>query len=668
MDAKSWIIGHCVFAGDIRKDDYQNQPTPVPAQPQRDPNDPNVDIYPPDYEPEQKQRNLNPSRDLTIPAGQVLFHGSIEDFEESQLGIGGDGVLWTTDDKSGPAMAQSYIPRSGSSSQVMPRHIQQPSQDKSIQNLQKYIGIFYDYSKVVFDRIGRAESWSMPKKFDGSLWGFEELSPTVVDKLLKENGWQPKEDNLNSPEYNRYEILHGKSIDEIMPPEEIAQGRLFILKAQQPLKIYDYAGGREGDLMDVDYHKYDLFKLVESKGYDGIRINDFAQLHDWGNVGHQAIGIFKGSISKLKWQTIPAKHPTLNRLNDSTPEWSEYQKKQGPIQAWVQRNCKFAQQAEPWQTHRDEWTMSHFPNMTIEQVYGDEETYRKKRQYDRQWEQSMARAFSHGQVSKEDAAARKFWFNSNDTGELPQLLYHVATNKSKVIQEGLKNRDELNQSSGGGLGGGDSTTISFTEDLQIAREIKIALLEGRKVARGELTLAQMIEMARTGSGGGKPFLDKWFSYYFDQEPENGRGSIPRQIQYLMDGYKFSSFAWPTTVEEKNAKDPSPSEPWEGVNKWTSGDGSREIWSTFKRKLTPKEAQDGWFDMYKSFAAFRESAGGAMNPLFFGSDPEYLANVPEQEIGILSFKPKPGRQGYQVSSLGEWRTWAGDAVDFIGEVN
>lgn len=336
-----WINRHCVFATDnIRGDDTHNQPTPVPPEP---PN--HIDIPPEGQRPKPKPLSSN---SLTLAVGQVLFHGSIEEFEESQLGVGGyDEVLWTTDDKYGPAMAQSYIPRSGSSSHLSPKNVVHPSQDKAIQNLQRYLGIFYDYDtpgKVAFDRIGRANSWSMPKKTDGTLWGFEELTPAVVDQLMKEKGWKPVDDNERSPEYNRYEILHGPTINDIMPPGQTTQGRLFILRVQQPLRIYDYAGDREGDLTDVDYHKTDIFRQAEAEGYDGIRINDYAQLHDWGNVGHHAIGIFKASIPKLKWESIPAKHPTLNKLNDPTPEWQEYQKRQqGPTQAWVRGNCKFAQ-------------------------------------------------------------------------------------------------------------------------------------------------------------------------------------------------------------------------------------------------------------------------------------------------------------------------------------
>lgn len=322
MDPRSWIIKNCAF--------------PEPEQPQQPPNE--IAIDPNEQRPLPQ---LEQGHDLMLPAGQVLFHGSLEEFDESQLGVGGyDGVLWTTDDKYGPAMAQSYIPRSGSSIFISPRSLVRPAQGEDLRNLQRYIGIIYDYENVEYDRLGQATSWSMPKKPDGTEWSFNELNSAVVDKLLKEKGWKPRNESKD-PDYSTYEILHGKTIHDVMPPGQIAKGRLFILRAQQPLKVYDYAGNREGDLMDVDYHKTNVFKAAQEAGYDGIRINDFAQVHDHGNVGHHAIGIFQGSIAKLKWETIPATHPKMkDAYETSTPEWDEYQKRQQ--QAWVRSNCKFA--------------------------------------------------------------------------------------------------------------------------------------------------------------------------------------------------------------------------------------------------------------------------------------------------------------------------------------
>lgn len=373
MSLFNWINSHCKFA-------QATPPEPEPAQPQdptRDPNDPNVMKLP--TKPERlPSSHLEDRPDLILPAGSVLFHGSIEEFEESQLGIGGyDKVLWTTDDKNGPGMAQSYIPMSGSSTLTSPRHLYLPTDSKSMQHLQRQLGIFYDYETpgaIEFDR-GRATSWRSPKKADGSTWGFEELTPAVVDQLLRQKGYKPKYNDGGDPAYNGYEIRHRNNMDEVMEPNEQAMGRLFILRAQQPLKIYDYAKGREGDLMEPDYHKLNMFRAAEAGGYDGIRINDFAQVENWGNVGHRAIGIFPKSISKLKWETIPAAHPKLDRLGDSTPEWQEYMKKQQPptAQAWVRAHCKFAQGSpamtclEFIKTNQAKEAASYFRSLPVEQ-------------------------------------------------------------------------------------------------------------------------------------------------------------------------------------------------------------------------------------------------------------------------------------------------------------
>lgn len=341
MDIRSWLSRNCVFA-------QTAQDPNVPAAPEELPTAPSgrTKKIIQDHLDEQNEPTVQKGRDLILPAGSTLFHGSIEEFEESQLEVGGyDQILWTTDDKYGPAMAQSYIPVSGGSLYTTPKHIQYPSDNPTTQQIQRQLGIFYDYEtpgRITWGTGGRADSWPMPKKPDGSQWGFEELSVELVDKMLREHGWEPKDGgSKTSPDWNTYEFrIHD---DKILPTGGKATGRLFILKTQQPLKIYNYAGGREGDLMDVDYHKIDLFRSVEQAGYDGIKINDFAQIDNWGNVGHQAIGIFAPSIPKLKWSTIPAQHPTLNKLNDSTPEWDAYQKsQQPPTQAWVRGNCKFA--------------------------------------------------------------------------------------------------------------------------------------------------------------------------------------------------------------------------------------------------------------------------------------------------------------------------------------
>jgi len=467
--------------------------------------------------PPKPRFKLNPAKSFTLPVGTTLFHGSIEDFEESKLSTGSyDKILWTTDDKWGPAMAQSYIPQSHGTIYTSPGYIRQPSQDPTIQNIQKYLGIYYDYQtkgKVEFDNTGRPHSWAMPKKKDGSTWGFEELSSAKVDQLLKEKGWQPKNKDTD-PEYAGYEILT-KGF-EPLPPGETTTGRLFILKSTQPLKIYDYAGGKEGDLMDVDYHKIDLFRLVEKAGYDGIKINDFAQLHEWGNVGHQAIGIFKKSIPKLKWETIPAKHPTMKTLQDTTPEWEEYKARQKQA-SWIKSICKFSQQQK---------LLDFDPP---ESFSGDIEAHPelKKKITETTPEGAMEEEYMDG-------------------------FYHVTTNLPAVLQWGaLKSRKQL----GGdipGLGGGEKNEawdkISLTHNLDKANTIFYGLLYAAKICSNQLTTSHIFGSTLSEysfpddflmESDVKDFLENWMTpEEMGEDGENIDQLLDQRIKTPKEKYDF----------------------------------------------------------------------------------------------------------------------------------
>jgi hypothetical protein len=115
--------------------------------------------------------------------------------------------------------------------------------------------------------------------------------------------------------------------NRLMGPNEKLLGRIFILKALEPIKIYDhtFGGEREGDLLDLDYHKINIFRSAEREGYDGIKINDFAQSEIWGNLGHTSIGLFDSSLSKFRWVTIPATNYDWEDHDDfrraTTPEY-----------------------------------------------------------------------------------------------------------------------------------------------------------------------------------------------------------------------------------------------------------------------------------------------------------------------------------------------------------
>ena len=133
----------------------------------------------------------------------------------------------------------------------------------------------------------------------------------INDKLSK-LGYEPtsRDDYTHNHSWRLKTTFNGIE-QQILPANHRTNGRLLIIKPQEDLKIYDLTlGGEvEGDLTDVDYHKIDLFRKVENDGYDGIKINDYAQVESEGNFGHTAIGLFKKTIPKLSIESIDAVHP-----------------------------------------------------------------------------------------------------------------------------------------------------------------------------------------------------------------------------------------------------------------------------------------------------------------------------------------------------------------------
>lgn len=309
------------------------------------------------------------------------------------------------------------------------------------------------------------------------------------------------------------------------------------------------------------------------------------------------------------------------------------------------------QEAQIWQLDKEQHT-GPIPNVNFETKNFSE--YSKWREKDRKWEQETQKAVSDGRVSLEDAMKKGFRPTEKLT-KLPDTLYHVTTAKNAVVASGLKTRDELNMSSGKGLGGGVSDAVSFTESLGTARIIKRALLEARKVSTGELTLSKMIEMAANGEGANRPWLLETFSYWHNgkknTKDENGNIVYPEVIKDLLNGIE-KTFV-PIFDKEKMKA--------EG---WTQDEEEPFI---FYRKIDYNTLIKDTFSFYKIWAAYREHAGGPEDPLFFGSDILSLANVPEDQIAILKCKSKPGAIGYQMSALGEWRVWSGAALEFVEEV-
>ena len=255
--------------------------------------------------------------EFVVPAGSTFFHGTLEPFKELNASsfIGFEDAeaedpekpfygLWLADN---PAIAQAYIPTSGITTFVSPEHLIQPVRDETLQALQRAIGINIDYGEVEWQPTGaRAQSWNIPNIWQGMR---ERDRLAHVEEQLKQMGFKPR--------YGTHGMYAIKANDKggFFKPEEKAQGKLFVVKTKESLNIYDLTHGRrkEGDLTDLDYHKVDAFREARKAGYDGVKINDFAQVDygdDYGteNTGHESLLIFRESMNKLSWKAVPAQH------------------------------------------------------------------------------------------------------------------------------------------------------------------------------------------------------------------------------------------------------------------------------------------------------------------------------------------------------------------------
>jgi hypothetical protein len=206
-----------------------------------------------------------------------------------------------------------------------------PSQDPTVVNLQKKFGLEYD--DITWGRGGRAESYRVLKNpfedidsKDDSDYNTAPLkNKRLNDYIMGTLGYKPTGQDYN----NNYDWRLKLSGDEIMPADYQMKGKLFILIPDQDLNVYDmtYGGSIDGDLTDLDYHKTDFFDKLEQKGYDGVKINDFAQSNDQGNFGHTSIGLFKQALPKVHREVVQdVVHHDLEPLNRDyrSPEYKKH--------------------------------------------------------------------------------------------------------------------------------------------------------------------------------------------------------------------------------------------------------------------------------------------------------------------------------------------------------
>jgi len=286
----------------------------------------------------------------------------------------------------------------------------------------------------------------------------------------------------------------------------------------------------------------------------------------------------------------------------------------------------------------------------------DEDYYKAKKE----WEYNIQEALSLGQITQKDAEKLGWYGAIGDSKivSLPQTLYHVTTNKDAVINYGLKTRDELSMESGHGLGGGASDTVSFTESLSTAKNIKDTLTEAQKVASGKTNINDILNYAKLGTNADRPFYDEIVEHYIINRPD--------YLTNLTNG-KMTDYSIGLYTEEdynKYMEKFDRTTGWKPAGKGFIGGDKQLRYNKWIRNLSEDEIIEKTFDVYKKCLFWREHAGGREDPLFFLSDVKALSKINPEQIAVLQFKPKTNAHGYQMGALGEWRTFSGKAVELV----
>lgn len=311
---------------------------------------------------------------------------------------------------------------------------------------------------------------------------------------------------------------------------------------------------------------------------------------------------------------------------------------------------------EPWQQSRDEYAphpYSKNPDATDEEL----NTYHERAN---KWEQSMYEAVSLGKITPEEAGKRGFYYDKG-WKPLPDTLYHVTTAADAVENGSLKSRYELGQGLGAGLGGGDDKTISFTESLDTAKQIAYAMNEAHEVAAGIKTPQTLLQEAKDSVGAPKPFYNDIMRTY-DNRWQAGE-QLPIELDALLRGQHVETGNLGDPPRDRNGPLPGDWKPSPRDEGWQGAD--KRYYSRFERPMTLDEKREAAFSLYQKFAFWRDAAGGRLDPLFFLSDHEALAQMNPNQIAVMQYKPSsPNSMGTRESALGEWRTGTGKAVTLV----
>lgn len=202
-----------------------------------------------------------------------------------------------------------------------------------------------------------------------------------------------------------------------------------------------------------------------------------------------------------------------------------------------------------------------------------------------------------------------------------EILYHATPFTREILSQGYKTKEELGNTNM--LGGATDGGISFTADIEIAREIARCLREVILIARGEIKMQDVIKMVKR---------DRNNSY-----PSSDGGMWP-----LRDFITSATY-------NKRKKDFAKKEP----------ELAKKI--DDRQELNDLYTPENVFQMYKNYLGYTKMR---YNPLFFGADINSFRTLDLSNVGVLASRVDMNKavkylqsmEEYRVSVSGIVRTW------------
>jgi GNAT superfamily N-acetyltransferase/CheY-like chemotaxis protein len=284
----------------------------------------------------------------------------------------------------------------------------------------------------------------------------------------------------------------------------------------------------------------------------------------------------------------------------------------------------------------------------------------------RRWRASVAAAISLGELDPEVARERGFYGKPVDEWRtLPERTYHVTTAAEAIMATGLRTRRELALRNGKGLGAGPDDEISLTDNRVMADAIAAGMIEAGRMARGELTVHDMVAAAEAGVGADMPWMDKINRQFLGIEPE---GNYTPEVQKMLDDERgvadgsLDPDEWIKT-QETHLGIVHPG--WEGVPGTETGQEAGTTGKPGFREMRQTRAADMADDrlrFYRNFAFWRQDAGGPLDPYFMGVDVADLARITPENVKVVEVeRANPEVRGTFRLGLSEWRVPTGEAL-------